>query len=835
MIIFQPRSCPLQLSAHKTWVNILFFFVCIYSLIYFIFILFLNTEFEFSSDDDDGDGHGTARVQNVSEVFIGSQNEAPLNLVQERFSEEDYDVVRESHIRSERAMIELSAREARTHINTAGFANFEKTIQTLLKIWCDDQLRNLTDIFQRVKIIYGNGDFKEGNDRNQAFNCLFLLMKGRLDKFSKPFVEFKMRQTQNKFDQVTPVGEGEGGGSDDFESAEPLQQVSGLGRMRDFEGYEYSETDCLQLRKKLARIVLASQQGFELVEKAIRAYYNSNPSNSPYPVAKLDQVFGVSQNDGDIAVKEPNQVQNLILHLTEVTRKECLRKFSGSVYEPIHVNVTSAEGFSKSVYTHCYRERCSFMDFVYRSCPVESKENWKFLALTSSNSAARQCEGYLEKCQSDSFPVLLKRRDRFAFWNGILEGSLGKFFSWDELEYDALKDPHAVCARYFECDFDLEVLRCEHEEELGDPPDPMGIPTPLIDKIMQDQNFKPDTMRWLYAFIGRMFVFDDRWEKAIMFQGTAGTGKSTLLTLIKDIWELSDVGVISNNPDENFPLAHVHDKFALFMIDIDDRFSFDPMLFNSLVSLEPVAMNEKFKNCKVVNPKLPIAMAGNRYPSWPDVSNNLSRRLVPFIFTCSVQKDTKLLEKIRKEELPKFLYKSIKVYLAQKKLVGDRDVAHLLSPQIKKMSLQMQAVTNPIQGFLKDESEVTMSPDGHCLLSRFKKKLSRYVKANNRNRPKKSFDTHEIVAAFANNSGVKIVYVGKKKKKRNRASAFQSSSSSSSSSSSFSPLGPPLPSSSVTPASMSSLSPLQTPSVEQHPYENDYIVGLSLVESEYNN
>lgn len=774
--------------------------------------------------------------------------------------------------RRDATMQQLCSEAVRSAIQQSTFPELKQTVETLFSIWCGADVQSLVEVYSLHSALFASGDIVKATRRFQLYNMVWMTLNTRKNLFSKPFERKKEKEMILPHDVV--VLESEVMADDASEElgdgrSQRDQQVAADGYVRDYQGNRYNYGECRVLENSLVRILAAIKFGMSMVEKSIRIFYNAHPSNSPYPAAKLEEVFGGGPDGPDdmMGGKDPSPVQHLIVHLMEEVKKLSLRKDGKLLYRPIFVeeerpgDAAGGGGFpggeidsmvsGRSKFTHAYKQWCTVEEFVFKAAKnVNSKNNWIFLALTSRSNAHSQCSTWLEKCQSEDLPFMKKKRDRIAFANGIFDGETGRFIPWSDLNYQELSEPDAVCAKFFNRTFPEERVK-EEESSLGRN-DPMLVATPLIDKILLDQDFDYDTIRWIYALIGRIIVYRDGWEKAIMFYGMAGCGKSTLLSLLMNIWDPTDVGILDNNTDVNFPFAHVWNKFCALALDIDGQCSIPQMEFNHIVSKEPIALREKFKTDRVVTPMLPIAMAGNNFPGWRDDGNSLSRRLVPIVFTNAITKDTKLLHKIKENELAPFLYKVTNVYLRLRDKVGDQDVLNFLPPKFLEMRLVMQRETNPVQAFISDETEILLCKEGSCAFAEFRKRFMEFLKRNSSRSSRKKYPDHELKCALHNNPGVKVVNPRKRKRGSATArnnSAVSSSSSSSPSSSSSSPLSFPSSSSSSSSSpfssSSSNMSISGTPPGDiledlnfvgqqntPHPYQTKYITGIQLLDKD---
>lgn len=244
--------------------------------------------------------------------------------------------------------------------------------------------------------------------------------------------------------------------------------------------------------------------------------------------------------------EDTTTLQKLLLYLLDHAVEKRYRRHLGWCYEPIVV-----DGHE----THAWRGVMEIKDWVYAATRKEvAWEQWVWM---TQGQNARAAIEYLTNCQDHSFPVLNKNRGVFAFRNACYvapEDRLVYFDSEDRL-------PSSVVACKF---FDVEA------PELSGGID--GIHTPLLDSIMDYQEFSPDVKRWMLILLGRL-LYDvndkDGWQVIPFFKGQASSGKSTLvLKVAKAFYETIDVGCLSNNVERKFGISAFADKLLFVAPEI---------------------------------------------------------------------------------------------------------------------------------------------------------------------------------------------------------------------------------------------------------------------------
>ena len=209
--------------------------------------------------------------------------------------------------------------------------------------------------------------------------------------------------------------------------------------------------------------------------------------------------------------------------------------------------------------------------------------------------------------------------------------------------------------------------------------DPMDIQTEVLDNMFKAQGYswdrvepddKTSDMLIMWAMIGRMLrnCGQDNLQLVPFMKGAAGSGKSTLIMVVKAMYHLVDVGILGNNAQETFSLESVANKFMVLIPEMRGDFTTDQAAMQSIIACEDVTINRKHKKALIVEWDTPMMIAGNMTANWHDTQGSLARRFLFLPFPISIppdQVDTNLLRKI-KEILPSII---VKANLAYKKLM----------------------------------------------------------------------------------------------------------------------------------------------------------------------
>lgn len=394
--------------------------------------------------------------------------------------------------------------------------------------------------------------------------------------------------------------------------------------------------------------------------------------------------------------------QKLLFYYLKVCQERRLRKKHGlpELYGPVFT--VSGD------YTFHYKPVMDVNLFIYEAIYPYHIHPELWCWLTDRPSTPDQMIKHLKNGVFQELPMLNKRRYQWSFRNGVFDAKENAFYKYTREQDDditvAQLDRKWTTAKYYDCDFDDATF------ESG-----MSIPTPYVQSILDSQNF-PERVCWmLYASIGRL-AFDvnsmDRLQYMIFLHGVAGSGKSTLISLIEYMYDKIDVGNLMNVGSPTFALEHIVDKFIYLCYDVDDRITLDQTTFQQMTSGEGMAIPRKFK---VPVEKLwttPGIMAGNQYPNWIDKSGNISRRMLVWRFATKPANNNPDLALRCRIEFPSFLRKCITCYhellhVIRQRPENTRGLWHIL-PDITgdyftdtKQHLRMESV--PVLAFFYDE------------------------------------------------------------------------------------------------------------------------------------
>lgn len=455
-------------------------------------------------------------------------------------------------------------------------------------------------------------------------------------------------------------------------------------------------------------------------------------------------------------IKKP--IQRFIIFLLRKLMYGNYRRCKNDVYEAIFT--------SKGHFTNAWKKYMSIDDFIHSSVNINT-DFTMFLDITSNLHCVKLVSNFLKSWKLPMFPDLKKNRYLLAFENGIYYVNKDIFKPYDDdtlmfsnyeiyrgenfikmsknrmkknqlssstIRFDDLENQY-VCANYIEVNF-TNYSHIEHALE---------IPTENFDKIFDRQllniyprNYPEDCntdeerkeIRYdyiqnikgvIYALLGRTLFeggYKDDWQIALFLLGRAGTGKSTLFGLIRDIYPIENIGVMSNNVETQWALSSVcgEEKFNIWITEIGRNFKWSQTEFQSCIAMEPVSIAKKNTTAFIEEWSSHVSMSGNVFPhSWQDQGENLKRRLAIFPMNEKIPKvdSDPMLSKKLYEELPSIIQKIVRCYLFLTTTHGKEDFWKICPDYFTDTSNDCLRTNHPLISFIEDYGQINMKPESH--------------------------------------------------------------------------------------------------------------------------
>lgn len=467
-----------------------------------------------------------------------------------------------------------------------------------------------------------------------------------------------------------------------------------------------SPEDWGDLRKRFARFQDSIYYGRETMLAFLRhTNYNGSfpPSDNP------DRLFW--HQPLNLEDLKPPQV--FILFLLGSMHRKKYRRLADKVYEQIFIDGRA---------TRAWKERCSIAAQV-QSFSTKEKN---FLMWQIMTERLEPTVKYLTECNDAEFPDLVPNRRVWSFEDGVYDASEDTFCFYAQHTDDnvvaskLIRKPFA--AVYFQGQPVPSAPRLTYEQ----------IPTPLFDSIFAPQNWGPDMIFWMFAFIGRLFYETnsaDSWQVIPFLKGVAGTGKSTVIKVVQAMYNPSQVGVLGNNSQKQFGLSSIVGKTIFIVPEVKGDFQLDQAEFQSVVTGEEVSLAVKHESPWVGKFVVPGLMAGNEAPGYLDKSGSISRRMVVLDFPNRLQPaaiDPTLLTRLLASELPAIIRKAAISYLKAVEDHGNSDIWTSLPVRMLEERKKLQYSVDPLFSFINSE-RVELGPELYTLESIFISQLKTYA------------------------------------------------------------------------------------------------------------
>ena len=298
------------------------------------------------------------------------------------------------------------------------------------------------------------------------------------------------------------------------------------------------------------------------------------------------------------------------------------------------------------------------------------------------------------------------------------------------------KRPHIEDAQEEE---KVEKKREEKEEEIEPECQRCGfhymrIETPAFHRIFRCQRLNVHVCEWFYALIGRM-IFDvkekDKWEIVVLLVGLAGTGKSTIMNVLRQMFDPSVIGIFDEKVEDKYPLLGVYQSQVVLGFDIGRRFNLPQTLLQQMCAGESMQVLRKHLAPKLIAHWKPqFFFACNVPPNWHSSGGAMVRRAVQLPFSYPIDKVDPYLDEKIAMEMPAIIAKCQCAYHSMIKQYGKQHIWDVLPKALKVEQEKMALLTNNIEAFVKSDW-CELSVDGAAGWREFKQAYQAYCKEEN--------------------------------------------------------------------------------------------------------
>lgn len=408
--------------------------------------------------------------------------------------------------------------------------------------------------------------------------------------------------------------------------------------------------------------------------------------------------------------------------------------------------------FYNGIYTYAWVKAHDLDSFIWNAFQPRSLNEEMWRCVTSRPSVATQAKKQLMNTNDPMLPQLKQYHGSWSFKNGVYVGKVDKFYRYGcsqtsdfstgfatvkffPLEFEKERYDRIMYGQVYN-DFDDEEEQ-EEQEEKNDDGDMldlaelkgeyeyndnenddgnndddddfemnswMKLPTPKIDKILDDQELSLEVKQWVWVFLGRLLFpvgLHDSWQVMPFFEGIAGSGKSTLLKVIQMFFDPEDVGILTDQIEKEFGAEGLYLKKVILGFDIGKKLGLSQVEWQSWVSGEACQIKRKFKTALSIQKwTTPMAFAGNNIPMWNDNAGSVSRRFMIIEMMKAVRNvDTSLFTEIG-QNLAMILKKMILSYLSACHEYGSVGLHRVVPQEFLDSANRLRKATNALYAFV---------------------------------------------------------------------------------------------------------------------------------------
>lgn len=276
---------------------------------------------------------------------------------------------------------------------------------------------------------------------------------------------------------------------------------------------------------------------------------------------------------------------------------------------------------------------------------------------------------------------------------------------------------------------------------------PLQIPTPHFDAFLRTQNISTRTrymrdgvvvrdeknedvsMQNVYIsflfMMGRLLrpifhlndvgnkIYSDNLQRVLIIVGKPGSGKSTIINLIRAMFHSSNVATIAANADKNFGLENFRsDQVKLGVCyELAKNFNITPATIKSMVAGEKVPLNGKNLSIMDTDWNVPLVLLGNENEiptEWGREGSNdgMVRRMSLFQFKNKPKTTDLMLHTRLEKELPAIMCKINRVYLEFSEIHGENIELKLFQhPYFTDAIKRFISQSSPIESFFSPEND----------------------------------------------------------------------------------------------------------------------------------
>ena len=343
------------------------------------------------------------------------------------------------------------------------------------------------------------------------------------------------------------------------------------------------------------------------------------------------------------------------------------------------------------------------------------------LSMSSQNIVTFAADYVKKQVQTLYYPPYNPHRSQWSFPGCVYMGFEDEFCF-----YGAPNFPANACTSQF-INQNIDALFHDDGTCKYDTTNFLDIPTPYVNQIIHFQfrarvNFPTEeeirVEKFFWGIIGRLFfkVGTDNYQVLPFLIGSAGTGKSLLLSLIRSVYEPSLVGHLQVDIQEKFGLESIMDKILITVSEVSKKKGISQQLVQSMVSGEAVSVNQKNKKTITIDQfEASQIWAMNEYPGWQDKSGSLGRRILSFRMPNIPTPDDQLKTNLS-TDLAMFIIKACKAYKWLREEAARSRFANIIPETLKSYTREMVQELNPLAAFFNKQELVSYDDHQNIVL-----------------------------------------------------------------------------------------------------------------------
>jgi phage/plasmid-associated DNA primase len=383
----------------------------------------------------------------------------------------------------------------------------------------------------------------------------------------------------------------------------------------------------------------------------------------------------------------------------------------------------------EAVLSVCSREECSSL---VRPAACKTHRN--------------NCISYLQlHPRLPDFPWVERRRRCYSCPEGVFDFDTRQFVPKDKASSLSFLKNQGVYKHFPNTTFRgawetaLEVLK-------GKKPICDCLPTPALDEVFDKQHLSAKA-RWIfYVLTGRsLYPLGERdtWQVTFWLLGCAGTGKSTIIKLLQNMFPTESVLTYGSGAETTFGLEGLDQAHCLFIPELKPHEFFKSFPVGRLLTL--ISGNDSFSVPRKYRTPLqfqgntaPVLIAGNDPPTCVDDTHGaLARRLIYLPFRHKVHnRDPTLAQRIEKE-MGAIIIKSLLCY--EEALVEwegkDLSAPGVLPDDVLKEQRRVMAATHPLFHFLTCTSQCELGAGKTSSLGEFQSTFNQFCRRYRNEKP----------------------------------------------------------------------------------------------------